>query len=456
MPEIVIEETKLAQNQLTSKIKVPYKFRKYLKTNEYFAIYDANIESDKSFLNIPPLATILPLAWLTGSDILVDKLDRGFKESADKVMQVFSQIYQTRFTTQIIVEELIDNQPKKLETGNNTALLFSGGADSTYSLISNIDLRPKNIMIWGVDGYPYPKHSAYWEKVYTTYKNYLEERGLVFYTIKSNPLEILHERRIEHKYHKVLQDGVLWARIQHSLILLPITAPLSVNHFNTLLIASSTYPEFPRELFPYGSEPFIDEQITWSGVTVKHDGYIPKEEKIFTLIKNHYQSDQLILRVCMNREKAPISFNCGNCEKCYRTIIPLLLAGVDPNKCGFTFDASSFEKLKRFIMEEKFPPVDLLLWEPLQSHAEKVFKQSYSPEVADFFKWFAIQELKRQDFDNFRNIYYDLPFPLAKLLDEVYTIIGINIHDPAPLPSTQAYRNESVIRDQNTSMNSER
>jgi len=169
MPEIVIEETKLAQNQLTSKIKVPYKFRKYLKTNEYFAIYDANIESDKSFLNIPPLATILPLAWLTGSDILVDKLDRGFKESAEKVMQVFSQIYQTRFTTQIIVEELIDNQPEKLETGNNTALLFSGGADSTYSLISNIDLRPKNIMIWGVDGYPYPKHRAYWEKVYTTY-----------------------------------------------------------------------------------------------------------------------------------------------------------------------------------------------------------------------------------------------------------------------------------------------
>jgi hypothetical protein len=34
----------------------------------------------------------------------------------------------------------------------------------------------------------------------------------------------------------------------------------------------------------------------------------------------------------------------------------------------------------------------------------------------------------------YRALYYSLPFPLAKLLDEIYKILGINIHDPSPLP----------------------
>jgi hypothetical protein len=91
--KITIEKPRFDGSSLTSKVSTSEGLRKYLKNMELFIEYDSEIHANESILNIPLTATILPLAWLTGSDIHVGSLDKKFKESMDLLKKVFSKIY---------------------------------------------------------------------------------------------------------------------------------------------------------------------------------------------------------------------------------------------------------------------------------------------------------------------------------------------------------------------------
>ena len=97
-----------------------------------FVKYDTEIYADKSILNIPLTASVLPLAWLSGSNIVVDTLDKGFKESMDALQTVFmSMLPLAPFKTEIYVDELVENKIIPDDQERKTGLLFSGGVDST-------------------------------------------------------------------------------------------------------------------------------------------------------------------------------------------------------------------------------------------------------------------------------------------------------------------------------------
>lgn len=435
MPNIIIKDARLSDSKLTSKLIVGKVLRKYIKNSEYFAIYDTEIKDEKSILNIPLLATVLPLAWLTGSNIKVDTLDVGFKKSADMLQKEFAKIYpEIPFITEIEADKLVENQYNLDNPGERTGLLFSGGVDSAYSLVNNLSLKPKLVMIWGVDGYAYPKYSSYWEKVISTYSEFSQNYGLEFYTIKSNTRDILHNRRIEHNFHDELLDGTLWARLQHSLVLLPIVAPLSIGRFDRLLIASSTYPSFPYSFFPWGSQPRIDENIKWSNLKVFHDGYILKNDKILGTLRHFNDQYEYIFRVCMKRKKESDFFNCCDCEKCYRTMLPMLFAGIDLNRSGFFFDPSKLREMKSYIMNTKFTSLDLYLWRSIQKLVNDE-TQFESKGLSEFFNWFKEYELEHDNVHKYRKLYHILPYPLAYILDEFYRKLGIHIHDPSPASS---------------------
>jgi len=108
--EIYIEGSKLNGRRICNLLKVSEDLKRFIKTPEMFVEYDVDIYADKSILNIPITATILPLAWLTGSDLYVDTLDRTFKENMDKLQLVFKEIHpDIPFTTEIHAKKLIDN-----------------------------------------------------------------------------------------------------------------------------------------------------------------------------------------------------------------------------------------------------------------------------------------------------------------------------------------------------------
>jgi hypothetical protein len=91
--QIEIHEPTLKDNIIRSKVTVPKKISKYMKTNELYIEYDEEIETDSSILNIPIISEVISLAWLTNTDIIVKNLDKRFKESMDKVRPIYQKMY---------------------------------------------------------------------------------------------------------------------------------------------------------------------------------------------------------------------------------------------------------------------------------------------------------------------------------------------------------------------------
>jgi len=430
MEEIIISDSLISGNRLTSTVTFPKRLMKYFKSFSFFAEYDTKIRADKSILNIPLLSAVLPLAWLTGHNIYVNELDSTFGESMEELKKEFMKIYpEIPFTTKINTDILVENSIGEIETSKRTALLFSGGVDSTYSLITNMELEPRLIMIWGIEGYPYPLHAQHWDWMMSTYSRFAGRRGLSINFVKTNATSVLDDRRIEHDFHRLLYDGTIRARLQHSLVLLPLAAPLSTGRFDRILMAASQDPTYPQHMRPWGGTPDADEKIIWADLKVKHHGYIHRTQKITGAMKKHLENDKLTLQVCFRPRR-----NCCSCEKCYRTIATLVLAGIDPRDCGFDIEDNVFDGMKSFFENTNMPYAGTdYRWTPIKN----IIPDNIDYDICgskNFFKWFRNFDLKttEKNIGVYRKIYLTLPYNIAKILDIFYRKVGINMHEHSP------------------------
>ncbi len=160
----------------------------------------------------------------------------------------------------------------------------------------------------------------------------------------------------------------------------------------------------------WGSHPSIDNNISWANVKVFHDGYeLSRQEKIRYVIKNYIREtgSYPLIRVCT--KKITNQFNCSKCEKCYRTIIGLLLGGIDPNKCGFNIDSRTFRFIRQKLIKRKIMlgKDEVFMWKDIQEHTPATINHNLN-DSKEFFGWF-------KDFDIVENeklpysIYFNLP-----------------------------------------------
>jgi len=436
--KIILGDPVIKENRLSARISATRDVDKYLWKRELLIEYDADISTTESILNIPLTAIALPLAWLTGSDIQVGALDSTFKKSMDQLKNIFHKMYPLApFSTKILSKNLIENVIEVKDPNRRTALLFSGGVDSTYSLINNLEKKPRLIMHWGVDGYPYPEWSNYWNKSIQVYTKQAHSLGLQINVVKTNVLEILHARRIEHDFHKELYDGSLWLRLHFTLVLASLIAPLSVNRFDKLIVAASHDPYYADidTWGPTANEPITDERIKWADLDITQDGYILRHKKIKTKIFDYIKNNNLILRVCNSREKSGSLLNCSQCEKCFRTIVPMLQVGLDPNNYGFTVNESTANKIKKMFLESGISTQVLdYQWGPIiEAIPENIEYDIYgSRELLEWIKKHDISSTEK-DVWFFRDIYMNLPWSIAKGLNEIYKIFDINISEHSPV-----------------------
>jgi len=441
MKSVLHFDSHLENSRVSSVVKTTRKLKKYFKSNKMFVIYDSDIEKNKSIYNIPIIANVLPLAWLSNSDVNVDELDINFKKSMDLLKKTFSKIYKTEFDTVIEADKLVYNNDINLNLDEKHALLFSGGVDSTYSLLTNFQLKPRLVMTWGLESHPYPVYSDYWERVISIYSDFARRKGIKYHIIKTNALEILHERRIEHDFHKELMEGTLWARIQHSLVLIPLLAPLSIGRFDNILF-SATHPSTHNyEEEPYASQPVIDENIKWANISVKHVGAIHRYDKITKVIANYLKNDKLMLRCCMDHKNVGNKLNCGIDPHCFTVIPSLVQSGIDPNTCGFDLDESTFIILKNNLKKRGFSEGGIeYIWGKIYDNIpDRIDNDLYGSK--EFFKWFKTLDLTKEiekNNENYskiyraRKLYNRIPWLMAKILDEIYKKIGIQIHEATP------------------------
>lgn len=416
MNEIFLSST-LTGHKLTSTATVPKDLRKYFNSFRLFACYDAQLRVDGSILNIPLVSTILPIAWLTGTDVHVERLDKKYVEAMNAIKHEFNRMYpRGKFTTKIIVDDLVENKTQS----QGTALLFSGGVDSTHSLIRNISLRPRLIMFWGVLSYHLnPSYRKHDQLVRKTYSDFAKRQGLDLNFIETNTYSILNNKRIEHDFHKILRRTELWLALQFPLVVLGLPAPLSIGRFNRLLVAASVDPTHDYDKHPHSSQPRIDEKFAWADLKVIHDGYIHRFSKT-SLIKEYLKKNELRLRVC--NTPPPDRLNCSACEKCFRTIAPLVLEGIDPNNYGFEVNRSTFDSMRYILEKEKLGALVVdSYWKVFRNLIPcKIETDLYGSR--SFFTWFRDFEINsyRRKRDLFRDIFNSLPYPLALLFDDFH------------------------------------
>ncbi len=416
MNEISID-SKLSASKLVSNITVSDGLKKYFNSFRLFAHYDSQLRADTSILNIPLVSTVLPLAWLTGTDVYVEKLDKRYVESMNAVKHEFKRMYpRGRFTTSLVVDDLVNNETQS----QRTAMLFTGGVDSTYSLIKNINHKPRLIMFWGIQPHQLnPSYMKHRQLVRKTYSDFAEQRGLEINFIDTNTYGILNDIRISHDFHKIILGAGLWLSLQFPLVLLGLPAPLSIGRFNRLLIAASVDPMHEYDKYPHSSQPRIDEKFAWADLEVIHDGYIHRFGKT-SLIKKYSTKNELHITVC--NAPPPNRFNCSSCEKCFRTITQLILEGIDPNNVGFDVNRTTFAKIKYILEREKLDPLLAnSFWRILQTLIPQEIKTNFYGSRS-FFTWLKDLDIDlcRKGRDLHRGLFNLLPYPLAQLFDASY------------------------------------
>jgi len=143
-------------------------------------------------------------------------------------------------------------------------------------------------------------------------------------------------------------------------------------------------------LTPWGSHPITDPLLSGGNFRIIHDGAgFCRSEKL--IILSSWSIGIRNLRVCWagNRHDR----NCGHCEKCVRTRLNLLLAGVDNPAC---FDTPIESSLFRFmVLKSKAVRIDwsLIRQEMIETgrglewlpYIEKVLKRKSSPKLSRLF-----------------------------------------------------------------------
>lgn len=386
MSSIVIGRPKLKGTTITNEIIVPKKLRRFVGEN-FYATYDEEVDCDESIQVIPALASMLPLAWLSGSDVRVNKLDRAFFNSMGELQVKYSELYpKAPFKTKIIFDDLADNEVNH----DGAALTFSGGMDSTYALASIFDIKPRLVMLFRYTHRAH--HRPFFNRISGMYRDLAENAGIAFNVVDSNIRDILGFGVMNSNFRRYLGTTV-WASLQGVLNLLGIVVPLSIGRFNKLFLAS-TYSREQYDANPRirgSSRPSVDEIISWADLSVKHVGYIDRVDKARSVI-DFMDETGFKLHVCLNPSSygstKPINFdlNCGLCPKCMGTAILLLIYGRDPRVYGIPISEKSWGVFKSNIKKAdvSYPEIG---YRNMQKMVPKEIKEDFCGSRS-FLRWF--------------------------------------------------------------------
>lgn len=372
---IVLQDIKLEKEKGLQKVRYEYtapdEFKKYIKGENYlfleFPVEDADVEDiPKAVLTIPFVGIISTAAMLLGMEIQVSELDRTFFESLRNIEHIFRRIYCTdeiriRVLTKSIVE--CNYVPT-----NKSSLFFTGGVDATSALVSTISKKPLLLNIWGgdlrlTDEASHKELDEYLQKLTSA-------MGLEFCFIKTNAREMFDENALGKVCLKVLGRKYSydwWSSIAHILSMLTAIAPLVYSRKIQVHYIGSSY-EISSETFDSNNVEVVNA-IKYSSCTFSIvDEDIGRSEKVKRIIQfkkeikfGENQADIPIeLKVCWNRHAGK---NCCSCEKCYRTIMNIIVNHGDPNKFGFNVDSLVLRKMRKYLTTKR---VNSFFWISIQ------------------------------------------------------------------------------------------
>ena len=312
----------------------------------------------KSILTVPFVTNLLPLCWLADFTIEVNELDEAFYHSIEDIKRGFQQIYPTvKIGGEVVAKELVKND---YETSDKKACLFSGGVDASFTFMRHRDEHPTILNVWGVD-VSFDDTEGH-KEVDEYCKKLAQEFKTEYICIKSTIRKFVDEVYLNKAMYKLLED-YWWHGAQHSIGLLSLLAPYDYVHkVKTNYIASS----FTQKDFENGVKsitfPIVDNALKFGSTTMYHDGFdYARIQKIEYICKVCMEEDRNIdLKVCFHYIDGK---NCCKCEKCYRTIMAILIYDENLERYGFRLKSKKAKEVQRFLDCHE---IGKFRWTPIQ------------------------------------------------------------------------------------------
>lgn len=403
---------KLSVTKNTIKIIPGKHFKKYLNDDPYLIEYhDPDIDLrkfDKSILIMPFIFDVLSTIFISGETYYVGSLDSEICKSLERFRIAFKIMYpKTKWEGRLICRKKIDHtfqfDPDRVLT------LFSGGIDSTYSLLSNLNKTP---IIFTQQGHYDSSTPHQWEETYKISQRYSSLFDLELTTASSRGIYLVNRnlcRSLSSDIYDWSAQAVGDFRWMGKLIPLMIfykTSQLQIPGTGTW-----SYPLISmtngvvKSAFRFGD-----------CLRVYTDGFdvsrTQKTKFITKYLTEHFPEERWTLKVCFNKSGQ----NCGNCRKCLRTINDFYIAEADPNLFGFdtSIEATKTNLMKNFEELDKDTKFHQDLEAYFFNESLKFIEQK--EKLTDYDKWLYdflihneyILDIRQRDSNYYRNLEIEL------------------------------------------------
>ena len=363
--KIIIENAVLKnKNRVENKIIIPNKLKKYFTSDLFYAkYYDEQIDCPIHILNIPAVGAILPIAWVTNSDIEIEFLDKNFIESMYKMQNLYqNECCELKLDSEIYCKNIENIKNEIAKNINPNAMFFTGGVDSLYTLSSLIDLKPRLLNILGFTNRLELK-PIYLNNIRPYYLKWAQKNNMIFNTIESNHKEIF-DHRFYFEFDSLIKKnkkGAFKDVLQHIINTKTIVAPLSFKKFNKIYQADTWDTQsIQTGKIVSSSRSDYDDNIRWSTVENISHGGVARIDKIPVCLDFCDKYD-IQFFTCWKYDSFKYNLkdfifeglNCNFCEKDLRTIVEILVFNRNPEKYGYAINDDTF---KLFLKHMKGAP----------------------------------------------------------------------------------------------------
>lgn len=247
------------------------------------------------------VASLVP-AMRLGRPIQVQgTVSRSLLEAIPQIQQIFHAWYPALHRVPVHAPAAGPVGP----AGSGVACFFSGGVDSFYTLLTHREEVSHLVLVHGFD--LKLDKVGFRDHVSGTLHGIAQELGKPLVEVETNL------RAFSNHYTR-------WAPEYFGAALASVALLLGAQFQKVFIPASVTY----AELYPWGSHPLVDPLWSTESTRIVHDGCeATRIEKVALIAASDIVRRSL--RVCW--ENRHDRYNCGQCEKCLRTMVSLRVVG---------------------------------------------------------------------------------------------------------------------------------
>lgn len=355
MEQVVLNKINVKQTQMGTLVQydydVPAAFQKYVRNDKSFDNM-LFVEFPEDVTQIPPAVLAIPfvgimltVTMLLNVGIQVPELDSRFFSSVVDIDRCFRKMYpKAQIKAIVTADRIVDCSYTPLD---KKSLFFTGGVDATSALVELVDASPLLVNIWGGDLWITDDSSHESLKLYLD--QLAESLNLKYYFIKTNARAMFNEDKLGYLCDPLLghkNNHGWWASIAHILSMTTTIAPWAwKNRIATHYIGSSY--DGQTKTFDSNNEELICAIRYCSCNFAMVDRLIGRNEKVKKIVRFRQENGTPIsLKVCWQRTAGK---NCCACEKCYRTIMNLIVNHANPNEYGFVVTSKTLYEMRKFL-----------------------------------------------------------------------------------------------------------